>query len=38
VLDALEHGTPLLTEGEDPVGNMRAIDAIYAAAGVPGRG
>jgi predicted dehydrogenase len=35
VLDALRSGAPLPTEGEDPVANMAAIDAIYAAAGVP---
>jgi predicted dehydrogenase len=33
VLTALETGEPLPTEGDDPVGNMAAIDAIYAAAG-----
>jgi predicted dehydrogenase len=36
VLDALEHGTPLLTEGDDPIGNMRVIDAVYAASGLRG--
>jgi predicted dehydrogenase len=34
VVDALASGAPLPTEGADPVGNMAAIDAIYAAAGV----
>jgi predicted dehydrogenase len=34
VLAGLASGEQLPTEGEDPVGNMRAIDAIYAAAGV----
>ena len=29
-LEALENGTPLPTEGADPVGNMAAIDAIYS--------
>ena len=38
VLDAIEHGTPLATEAEDAVLNMRVIDAVYAAAGVPRRG
>jgi predicted dehydrogenase len=33
VLAALDSGTPLPTEGGDPVGNMAVIDAIYAAAG-----
>jgi predicted dehydrogenase len=37
VVDALASGEPLPTEGEDPVGNMRVIDAVYAAAAVPGR-
>lgn len=31
---ALTDGTPLPTEGEDSLGNMRTIDAIYAKAGV----
>jgi predicted dehydrogenase len=35
VVDALVGGDPLPTEGPDPVGNMRVIDAVYAAAGVP---
>jgi predicted dehydrogenase len=33
VLDGLRGGTPLPTEGEDPIGNMAVIDAIYEAAG-----
>jgi predicted dehydrogenase len=33
VLTALRTGAPLPTEGADPVANMTAIDAIYAAAG-----
>ncbi len=33
VLDGLRTGAPLPTEGADPIANMRAIDAIYAAAG-----
>jgi predicted dehydrogenase len=37
VVEALTSGDPLSTEGDDPVGNMRVIDAIYAAAGVGGR-
>jgi predicted dehydrogenase len=37
VVDALASGEPLPTEGRDAVGNMRVIDAIYAAAGVPAR-
>jgi predicted dehydrogenase len=36
VVDALSSGEPLPTEGQDPVRNMRVIDAVYAAAGVPG--
>jgi len=34
VVDALRSSAPLATEGMDYVGNMTAIDAIYAAAGV----
>jgi predicted dehydrogenase len=34
VVKALEEGTPLPTEGVDPIGNMMTIDAIYAKAGV----
>ena len=37
VVDALASGRALPTEGQDPVDNMRVIDAVYAAAGVPGR-
>jgi predicted dehydrogenase len=37
VVDALTSGEPLPTEGQDTVNNMRVIDAVYAAAGVPGR-
>jgi predicted dehydrogenase len=33
VLDGLRTGEPLPTEGDDPIANMAAIDAIYAAAG-----
>jgi predicted dehydrogenase len=36
VVDALASGEPLPTEGRDPIGNMQVIDAVYAAAGVPG--
>jgi predicted dehydrogenase len=36
VVDALASGEPLPTKGRDPVCNMRVIDAVYAAAGVPG--
>lgn len=34
VLGALDSGEALPTEGDDPIGNMTAIDAIYAAAGI----
>ncbi|MBZ9811297.1 Gfo/Idh/MocA family protein [Mesorhizobium sp. ESP-6-2] len=34
VVSAINNGTPLPTEGDDPIGNMAAIDSIYAAAGV----
>lgn len=34
VAGALRSGEPLPTEGQDPVGNMAVIDAIYARAGV----
>jgi predicted dehydrogenase len=34
ILRSLADGTPLPTEGDDPVANMSVIDAIYAAAGV----
>ena len=37
VLAALASGEPLPTEGRDAVGNMRVIDAVYAAAGVRDR-
>jgi predicted dehydrogenase len=37
VVDALASGEPLPTESQDPVNNMRVIDAIYTAAGIPGR-
>ncbi len=37
VASALRDGTPLPTEGEDSVANMRVIDAIYTAAGLPER-
>ena len=33
VLDALDAGTALPTEGDDPIRNMAVIDAVYAAAG-----
>ena len=33
VLAGLDSGTPLATEGDDPIANMAVIDAIYAAAG-----
>jgi predicted dehydrogenase len=34
IVSALNGGTPLPTEGADPVGNMTTIDAIYAKASV----
>jgi predicted dehydrogenase len=34
VVRGLASGEPLLTEGDDSLGNMTAIDAIYAAAGI----
>jgi predicted dehydrogenase len=37
VVDALASGEPLPTEGRDAVGNMRVIDAVDAAAGLPRR-
>ncbi len=37
LVDAIENGAPIPTEGEDIVANMAAIDAIYAAAGYPPR-
>ena len=33
-IDAVENGTALPTGGEDSIGNMRTVDAIYAASGV----
>ncbi len=35
VVDALRSGQPTLTEGEDSIANMRVIDAVYGAAGLP---
>jgi predicted dehydrogenase len=35
VLTALRTGTPLPTEGPDPVANMAVIDTVYAAGGFP---
>ena len=35
VTAALRHGTSLPTEGEDSIANMRVIDAVYKAAGLP---
>lgn len=37
-LDAVEHGTPLLTDADDAVRQMRVIDRCYQAAGLPLRG
>lgn len=37
-LNALASGETLPTEGPDPIGNMRTIDAIYATAGVKRNG
>ncbi len=37
-LDHLVHGAPFPTRGQDSIANMAAIDAIYAAAGLPRRG
>jgi len=37
VLDGMNSGAPLLTEGADSIANMQAIGAIYAAAGLPTR-
>ncbi len=34
VVNAITTDAPALTEGEDPIANMRVIDAIYAAAGI----
>ncbi len=36
--DAVQQGTPVLTPPEDSIANMRVIDAIYEAAGLPVRG
>lgn len=37
-VDHVQLGTPFPTSGEDSIANMRAIDAIYEAAGLPLRG
>lgn len=37
-VDAVLNGTPLPTDGEDGVRNMKVIDAAYIAAGLPPRG
>lgn len=37
-LDAVEHGTPLLTDADDALRQMRVVDACYRAAGLPLRG
>jgi predicted dehydrogenase len=37
-VDAVLNGTPLPTDGEDGVRNMKIIDAAYVAAGLPPRG
>lgn len=34
IMDAIVTGSPLPTEGDDPIANMTVIDAIYEAAGV----
>jgi predicted dehydrogenase len=36
--DTVRRGTPVPTGGRDGVANMRVIDAIYRAAGLPPRG
>jgi predicted dehydrogenase len=36
--DAVRDGKPVLTPPEDSIANMRVIDAIYEAAGLPVRG
>lgn len=36
--DAVQHGTPYPTDGEDGVRNMAVIDAVYKKAGLPVRG
>lgn len=38
VVRAITEGGPVPTEGSGPVGNMTAIDAVYAAAGMSPRG
>jgi predicted dehydrogenase len=35
---SVRDGAPVVTSAEDAVRNMRAIDAIYRAAGLPVRG
>jgi predicted dehydrogenase len=37
-VDAVWNGTPLPTDGQDGVRNMKVIDAAYVAAGLPPRG
>ena len=37
-IDAIENGSPLLTDANDAVKQMKVIDACYAAAGLPLRG
>ena len=37
-IDAVENGTPLYTDADDAVKQMKAIDACYTAAGLPLRG
>jgi predicted dehydrogenase len=37
-VDAVRDGKPVLTPPEDSIANMRVIDAIYEAAGLPVRG
>jgi predicted dehydrogenase len=37
-VDAVRRGTPVPTDPRDAIANMRAIDAIYRAAGLPPRG
>lgn len=37
-LDAVEHGTPPLTDADDALLQMRVVDACYRAAGLPLRG
>jgi predicted dehydrogenase len=38
VIDVIEGRAEPLTGGDDAIGNMRAIDAIYRAAGLKPRG